>query len=336
MKTLLEKLSHIPNFTLMEGKVFLQRKSNQFDTSIPLVVYNLRDSDAVYKKIFDIFGQREIEEYDSYIIVKELPLFDKTKFTFGDLMEIIARLRDEDGCPWDREQTPLTIRKNIIEESYELVEAIDLGDNEKICEESGDVILQGAFTAAMCEESGSFTISDALSGLCHKLISRHTHIFGKDKAISGEDALYYWERAKAKEKNQKDIKSKLDSVPQNFNALMKANKVQKYIKKTGFDHPTVAEAIDKIYEEIAEFVSSTGLDKEKEAGDMLFSVVNVLRMSDIDPEVALNGTTNRFIKRFMYIADKAAERGEAVENMPLSEMEKLYNEAKVLEKNDNL
>lgn len=334
MKSLVEKLK-LENFTLMQGKVFLQRE-RQFDTSITLVIYNLTDIDAIYKKILDVFGEREIQKNDDYIVIKPLSLFEKTRFTFGDLIEIISRLRDEDGCPWDREQTPSTIRKNIIEEAYELVEAIDLNDQEKICEESGDVILQGAFTAVMSEESKAFTVSDVISALCYKLISRHTHIFGKDKATSGEDALYYWEKAKASEKNQKDIKSKIDSVPDTFNALMKANKVQKYIKKTGFDHPTIADAINKIYEEIGEFVSSNEQDKEKEAGDILFSVVNVLRMSDIDPEVALNGTTNRFIKRFMYVVDKAKERGLVLENMPLFEMEILYNEAKVLEKNDNL
>lgn len=332
----LMELSELKNFTLMEGEVFLRRDSNQFDTSIPLVLYDIEDINAVYKKIADIFGEREIEQKNNYIVVKNKPLFEKNRYTFGDLIEIIARLRDKDGCPWDREQTSQTIRKNIIEEAYELVEAIDLADKDKICEECGDVLLQSAFTAVMEEENGSFNINDAVSGLCNKLISRHTHIFGKDKATNGEDALYFWDKAKAKEKNQKDIKAKIASIPVTFNALMKANKVQKYIKKTGFDHPSIKEAIDKIYEEIEEFLSAPTLDKEKEAGDILFSVVNVLRMSDIDPEVALNGTTNRFIKRFMYIVDKATYAGTTVENLTFEQMEVFYKQAKILEKNDNL
>lgn len=335
-KNLTEKLSKLPNFTLMEGKVFLLREQNNFNTSIPLVIYDICNEDKIYAKIKDIFGERELEKGENYIIVKESPIFEKTKFTFGDLIEIIFRLRDEDGCPWDRAQTIETIRKNIIEEAYELTEAIDLCDKEKICEECGDVILQGAFTAAMCQEKELFSINDSVSNLCTKLISRHTHIFGKDKASNAEDALKFWENAKAKEKKQASIYDKLDSIPVTFNALMRANKVQKYIKKTGFDHPSVKEAVDKLYEEINEFLSASPCEKESEAGDMLFSVVNILRMEDIDPEVALNGTANRFVKRFSYVVKQVESKGKKVEEIPLEELEKYYTEAKILEKNDNL
>ncbi len=335
-EALLKKISYLQNFTLMEGKVFLQRAQNTFNTSIPLVIYNVFEEEKTYQKISDIFGEREIKKGDNYIIIKERNIFEKTKFTFGDLVEIIFRLRDDDGCPWDRAQTISTIRKNIIEEAYELTEAIDLNDKEKICEECGDVILQGAFTAAMCQEKEMFSVNDSISNLCEKLISRHTHIFGKDKATNAEEALKFWENAKAKEKKQASINDKLDSIPVTFNALMRANKVQKYIKKTGFDHPNVTDAIDKLYEEIGEFLAASDLEKEKEGGDILFSVVNILRMCDIDPEVALNGTTNRFIKRFLYVVYQVESMGKKIEDLPLDILEKFYKEAKVLEKNDNL
>ncbi len=335
-KILTEKMCQLKNFTLMEGKVFLLREQNSFNTSIPLIIYDICDEEKTYSKIYDIFGEREIEKCEDYIIIKERPIFEKTKFTFGDLIEIIFRLRDEDGCPWDRAQTISTIRKNIIEEAYELTEAIDLNDKEKICEECGDVVLQGAFTAAMCQEEELFSVNDSISNLCYKLISRHTHIFGKDKATNAEDALLFWEKAKAKEKKQASISDKLDSIPVTFNALMRANKVQKYIKKTGFDHPSIKEAVDKLYEEINEYLLAPIEEKENEGGDMLFSVVNILRMQDIDPEVALNGTTNRFIKRFAYVVKQVENRGKRVEEVNLDELEKYYIEAKEKEKNDNL
>lgn len=329
MKEILEKLiEEYESFSIYCEKDFLNRKANCFDTNIPIVITNVTSEESVTDKLKDYFGELSVERKDGYIVGKPIPLFERNRFGYGDLIEIIRRLRDPDGCPWDRCQSPETIRTNIIEEAYELIEAVDLGDKDKICEECGDVLLQSAFLSVMTEEQGSLTNRDVITGICRKLIDRHTHIFGKDKANNEQEALLFWEKAKAKEKGQKGICDKLDSVPKTFTALQRANKVQKIIKKTGFDFPSTDEAIDKIYEEINEFKEAEGKDKEKEGGDMLFSVVNVLRMYNIDPEVVLNGTTARFEKRFRYVVEEAKKADKKLEEMTLEEMDKLYTEAK--------
>lgn len=317
-------------YTIMKAEVFLTRQRNCFDTGIPLIVTDVtgENLDKVKKKTDEFFGEVEWTEGENYVKITPKPLFEKTRFGYGDLLEIIRRLRDPDGCPWDRKQTPKTIRTNIIEEAYELVEAIDSEEEEKIREECGDLLLQGVFCSVMTEEEGGVKNSDVITALCQKLIGRHTHIFGKDKATDAESALYFWEKAKAAEKGQKTVEDKLDVVPKTFTALQRANKVQKIIKKTGFEFPDVKDALDKIREEIKEFSEAEGTEKEKEGGDMLFSVVNVLRMSGIDPEVALNGTTDRFEKRFRYVIKKAEEQGKKVEDLTLEEMEEFYNESK--------
>ena len=313
---------------------FLERRANSFDTSTPLYITDITNDKIkeVKDKITYFYGDVEIEESEGEIFVTPKDLFDKTRYGYSDLVEIIRRLRDPDGCPWDKVQTPQSIRTNILEEAYELIEAIDLNSPEKIREEAGDVMLQSVFVSCMTESTLNVSNVDIITELCHKLITRHTHIFGKDKAKDAKEALYFWEKAKTKEKGQKGIEDKLDSVPVTFTALQRANKVQKIIKKTGFDFPTKEEALAKIYEEIKEFTDAEDKDKEKEAGDMLFSVVNVLRLYDIDPELALNGTTTRFEKRFRYVLQKSSEDGKNLQDMTLDDMEKYYQESKNLYK----
>lgn len=310
---------------------FLSRQRNAFDAGIINVIFNVTDVCAVKKKIADFFGNAETEEKNGCIVIKPQDLFDKTRFSFGDLVEIIYRLRDPDGCPWDRAQTNLSIRDNIIEEAYELVEAVDLNDEAKMREECGDVVLQGVLSAIIADSDGRFDVNDVITELCQKLIGRHTHIFGKDKANTAEDALYFWEQAKNKEKHYASVSDKIKNVPVTFGALMRAVKVQKIIKKTGFDFPDVKSAADKIYEELDEYFNAEAKDKESEAGDILFAVVNLLRLEHIDPEVALTGTVNRFIKRFEHVIKRAEEQGKKVEDLDLNEMEKYYQEAKLFE-----
>ena len=316
------------SFALYDEKDFLLRKTNCFDANIPIVITNVNNTAETKKKLYDYFGTLSLTEENGYIIGEPKELFHKDRFGYGDLIEIIWRLRDKDGCPWDKAQTPETIRTNIIEEAYELVEAIESGDNGKICEECGDLLLQSAFLSAMTEENGGVTGREVITAICKKLIGRHTHIFGKDKATNEKEALAFWEKAKATEKGQKDVCDKLDCVPKTFTALQRAGKVQKIIKKTGFDFPNITDAVNKIYEETQEFLAAEGKEKEKEGGDMLFSVVNVLRMFDIDSEIALNGTVARFEKRFRYVVKMGKEQGKTPEEMTLEEMEKYYCEAK--------
>lgn len=315
-------------FAAYDQRNFLDRKATCFDTSVPIAVYNVTDKKSVLEKIEEYYGETDRTEGTDFVIAEPKSLFEKTRFGYGDLLEIIRRLRDPDGCPWDRAQTPQSIRTNIIEEAYELIEALDADDDEKIREECGDVLLQGVFVSVMTEEQGRIRNSDIITELCKKLIGRHTHIFGKDKATDAESALAFWEKAKAKEKGQKTVEDKLDVVPKTFTALQKANKVQKIIKKTGFEFPGLENAIEKLQEEIGEFIEAEGENKEKEGGDILFSAVNVLRICGIDPEVALFGTTERFEKRFRYVIQKAREQGRNVEDLTLDEMEVFYNESK--------
>ena len=312
------------------GEEFLKRIHNQFDTAIRTVIYGVdaENEKAVFEKIDDLFGKVIYEKRDDCIVIEPVNLFDKTRNNFSDLVEIVYRLRDPDGCPWDRAQTNATIRRNIIEEAYELTEAIDLNDSEKMTEESGDVMLQSVLTAAIAKDGNKFSVDDVITGLVQKLINRHTHIFGKDKASSAEDALKFWDKAKEKEKKYSSVKDKIESIPVTFGALMYADKLQKYIKKTGFDFPDVRDAVDKLYEEINEFLSAEEKDKESEGGDVLFSVVNILRMCDIDPEVALNGTSHRFKDRFYYVIEQAEKQGKRVEELTLEEMEGYYREGK--------
>lgn len=338
------------SYAAFTGSTFLERKINSFEYNLPVVVYDIKekDFDGVKKKAADYFGgEAEVSAedgslhkvsevgYSKMLIVKPLPYTARMRFGFGDVVEIIRRLRDPNGCPWDRAQTYQSIRSCAIEEAYELVEAVDLLDKDKMLEESGDVILQGLFHASIAEDAGDFDFNDVISALAYKLVSRHTHIFGENKAWNADEALMYWDKAKAKEKGQKSIADKLDSVPTTFSALMKANKVQKIIKKTGFDFPSTDDALDKVKEEIAEFVDADGdAEREEEGGDLLFSVVNLLRMHGIDPELALNATTNKFIRRFLYVEKKAKEEGVPLEECGLDKMENWYREYKRIYENN--
>lgn len=287
----------------------------------------IENGEAQDKKIFEL-------EYVERLIVKASGFLSRDFHTFGDLVEIIRRLRDPDGCPWDRAQTHNSIKNNAIEEAYELAEAIELDDTDKLIEESGDVMLQGLFHAAIAEENGRFSTSDLINSLCNKLIGRHTHVFGENKANTPSEALKSWEKAKAIEKNQGSIIDKINSIPITFGALMRAHKVQKVIKKTGFDFPSPEEAKGKILEELLELTSASNIsEREWEGGDLLFSVINYLRMLEIDPETALNSTTNRFIKRFEYVEKKAQENGFELNSNNIELMEKYYQESKQFENN---
>lgn len=321
----------LTDFCLLSCETFLKRKVNSFDSNIPLVIYGAaKRSGEVLTKLKE-FTDFKFAADGELIIAEPVPFAERKTFSFGDLREIILRLRDADGCPWDRAQTNMTIRENAVEEAYELVEAVELGDNEKILEESGDVLLQGIFNAIIAESENRFTVNEMTSALCRKLIGRHTHIFGTDKAKNCGEALGFWEEAKAKEKKQKSVSDKIDSVPKTFGALQRTNKVQKILHKAGFDFPSAEDARIKIAEETQELFSALEKDREKEAGDLLFSVINVIRLLDIDPELALNRSTNVFIERFKYVERTAESQGKRVSDCTQEEMDIWYNEYKRLE-----
>lgn len=253
-------------------------------------------------KIYEIDRQKN---YDAgcAVAVEESDFLHKDRYDYADLENMIKLLRAPGGCPWDRVQTSESIKTNMIEEAYELVDAIERGDSDGMEEETGDVLLQAAFHAVMAEERGEFTGADAITRNVKKLIFRHSHIFGADKAKNEGEALGVWENNKAKEKGQETVGQTLLAVPKNFPACMRAQKVGKRAAKCGFDFPSSVSASEKIWEEVYEMVAcqKTG-DKQgtfEEAGDVLFAAVNTVRLAGVDSEEALRAATDKFIKRFV-------------------------------------
>lgn len=247
---------------------------------------------------------------------------------FGELIKIVYRLRQPDGCPWDRAQTHESIRTNAIEEAYELVEAIDKRDNAKMTEECGDVLLQAVFNGIIAEDLGEYTVLDILRGLNSKLRFRHTHIFGQDKAHSEEDALKFWENNKAKEKGQKSLSDKLDGIATTFPSTMKAEKIQKYAAKVGFDFPSREDAAAKVKEELKEYLEASDDEREMEGGDLMFSVINLLRLDGIFSEVALNRSGAKFTDRVKLMERLATADGKLLKDLTLDEQEEYYQAAK--------
>lgn len=256
--------------------------------------------------------------------------------SFARLHEIVGILRSPEGCPWDREQTHDSIRKNLIEETYEVLETIDEDDPDHMKEELGDLLLQIMLHSQMEEEVGTFTVYDVIQELNDKLIFRHPHVFGDKAAGNAEEALRNWDGMKAEEKRRKGIQpereSALSGVPRDLPALMKAYKLQKKAAKVGFDWDNIEDVLAKIAEELEELRQAiqegTGEERMLELGDLLFAAVNVARFIDADPEEALTRTNRKFIERFRYIEDSLHKQGRTASDSTLDEMERLWQEAK--------
>lgn len=260
--------------------------------------------------------------------------------SFARLHEIVGILRSPGGCPWDIEQTHASLRKNLIEETYEVLETIDEDDPDHMREELGDLLLQVMLHSRMEEEVGTFTVYDVIRGLNEKLLFRHPHVFGDEAAGNAEEALQNWDAMKAEEKKRKGISeadvSQLDGVPKDLPALMKAYKLQKKAAKVGFDWEEISGAFAKIEEELGELKQglAEGADSESlklELGDLLFSAVNAARFLDIDPEEALSLVNLKFRRRFGYIEKRLREQGRSPRESTLEEMDALWNEAKAAE-----
>lgn len=254
------------------------------------------------------------------------------QYSFNDLVDIMALLRSENGCPWDKEQTIDSLKKYLLEESYEVLDAIDDGDKHKHYEELGDLLLQIVFQSQVAKDESLFTINDVINSICQKLIVRHPHIFGKEKVSSSSEVLKKWEEIKAEEKGIESYTQAMNQIPKNMPALLRSYKVQKKAKEVGFDWDNVEPAFEKVYEETLEVKEAhKANDKNKiseEIGDLLFSVVNVSRMLDVEPETALSQTTKKFINRFEYVEKTSKAQGKELKNMSLEEMDELWNQAK--------
>ena len=254
----------------------------------------------------------------------------KDKYNFDDLLRIMEILRAPDGCMWDREQDHQSIRRNFIEETYEVCEAIDEQDTEHLKEELGDVLLQVVFHTQMEKEKGVFDIDDVADGICKKLIYRHPHIFGSVEVGSSEEILRNWDELKRKEKHQETDTSALESVAKSLPGLIRAEKLQKKAAKVGFDWENAQGALEKVEEELDEVkqaMAGNG-DPEEEIGDLLFAAVNVARHLKVDPEGAMEKTCNKFIRRFADMEQQAKEENKVLSDLPLAELDALWNRSK--------
>lgn len=253
---------------------------------------------------------------------------------FEELVGVMARLRGEGGCPWDREQTHASLKRYAVEETYELLEAIDQDDASAIREELGDVLLQVLFHAQMAREDGRFAIVEVMAGLRDKLVRRHPHVFGDEHASDAGAVLRNWEKIKAREKPSAAAQghSLFTSVPRAMPALARAQRIGDKAAGVGFDWPDVEPVWDKVEEELEELREAAGSGKaervEAELGDLLFAVVNLSRFLKVQAEEALEGTIQRFHQRFAYIERALAERGKTVEQASFEEMDVLWEEAK--------
>lgn len=260
----------------------------------------------------------------------------KEKYDVYDLVDVIRILRSEGGCPWDIEQTHESIKKNLIEETYETIEAINKKDATMLREELGDVLMQVIFHSQIETEKGVFDINDVADENCKKMIERHPHVFGKVNVESVDDVLTNWDAIKRKTKGQKSTSQAIDSVPRELPALMRADKIQSKAAKAGLDWDSADGALDKLTEEIAELKEAIANgDKDninEELGDVLFSAVNVSRFVDIDAEESLTASTDKFVSRFKTVEKLAAERGIDMKSSSLEALDKLWDEAKIIEK----
>lgn len=257
----------------------------------------------------------------------------KERYDFKDLISIMKYLRAPDGCPWDREQDHKSIRSNFIEETYEVIEAIDTDDKDLLKEELGDVLLQVVFHAEMESEMGNFNIDDVCNDICQKLVIRHPHVFGDIKADTSDKALVSWDNVKMQTKSQKSQAEAMDSVSKALPSLMRSTKIQQKAAKVGFDWENVDGAFDKLTEEVAELkeaISEGDKDHQiEELGDLLFSVVNVARFLKIDSEEALYRACDKFSDRFRKVEQLANERNIDMKTAKLEELDSLWDEVKI-------
>ncbi len=254
----------------------------------------------------------------------------KDHYDINDFRVIMELLRSENGCPWDRVQTHESIRRDLLEEAYETAAAIDSGDLDNLREELGDLQMQVLFHARMEEEKGGFTFDDVCDEACKKLIRRHPHVFGQMELDTPEEVLVTWDEVKRREKAQKSTAQAMDSVAKALPALWRAEKIQKKAAKEGFDWPDWHGAREKLTEELGELdeALAAGERIEEELGDVLAAAVNLARLLKIDPEQALNGSSDRFVRRYTRMEELAAEKGQALGALDLDRQEALWQQAK--------
>ncbi len=256
----------------------------------------------------------------------------KQAYDLTPLAEVMWTLRGPGGCPWDIEQTHGSLKQYLVEEVYEVLEAIDAGDWDKLCDELGDLLLQVVFHARIAEEQGNFSLQNVIDTVTEKMLRRHPHVFGDALAATADAVMVNWERIKKAEKAGAGRTSVLDGVPGGMPSLLRAYKLQGKVAKIGFDWETVEGVWEKIAEETAEFkaacAQNDGRAKEEEMGDLLFTMVNLARFAGVEPETALHKTNNKFIRRFKMMEEMAKKQDLKLENLSLCELDELWNRAK--------
>ena len=282
--------------------------------------------------LYELDWQEDIDYLTSIYIPKDLG----NKKDFQDLLDIIETLRNPGGCPWDREQTHESLKSALLEECYEVIDAIENKDEDALIEELGDVLLQVVFHASIGKEDGYFDIMGVIGGISNKMINRHPHVFGNEEANTSEQVLVNWDEIKKEEKGIKTLTEEMQNIAKSLPATTRAYKVQKKAKKVGFDWDDVNCAMDKVKEELNEIKEVYNCEDksiiEGEVGDLLFACINVARFLEVDGELALDKTIKKFIKRFSYIENEAIKNNKNLRDMTLEEMDKLWEEAKTSEK----
>lgn len=253
------------------------------------------------------------------------------RYTLEQFTDIIKQLRGENGCPWDKVQTHQTLKEAMLEEAYEVVEAINKNDIENLKEELGDILLQVVFHSQIEQENGNFDLSDVITAISQKMINRHPHIFGTENADTTEKVLQNWEQIKKKEKNYKTQSESMKNVAEALPALTKAKKVQKKAKEVGFDFENTQQALQKVYEELEELeqaITQSPQRQEEELGDLLFSIVNVSRFLQLNPEFALTKAIKKFINRFECVEQYALMNKKSLSDMTQEELEQFWVKSK--------
>lgn len=352
------KIDPVNGLKIIDGLQLEIQKPDIHVGNIVTQVYSRLVASDVKLKLIDIYS----DEFEVYLIraagvpgeerIEKLPLYEidrvewvdyltsiylppyegEKKHDLQSLLNVMEKLRSENGCPWDKEQTHESLKRYLIEECYEVIDAIDKRDYELLAEELGDVLFQIVFHTQIAKENGEFDIRDVISGVTDKMINRHTHVFGDDTCETAEDVLVNWEKNKSIEKDIKSHTERLKSVPKILPALIRSYKIQEKAADVGFDWENVEGAVEKLKEEVNEFleVYNSGNNGKiiEEFGDLLFAAVNVARFFDINPEFALTKTIEKFIYRFSYIEKTAEANGKTLEEMTLIEMDELWNAAK--------
>ncbi len=249
---------------------------------------------------------------------------------FSELVKIVAKLRSPEGCPWDRKQDRESLKPYLVEEFYEVIDAIEDNDADGTCEELGDLLFQIVLQSQLSKEEGTFDINDVVNGIASKMVRRHPHVFGDNKLKTSEDVTEWWDEHKKKEgKNKKSV---MDRVPRSLPALVRAREIQLKATKVGFDWDRIEDAFGKLEEEIKEFKAALQTKKhsdvESEIGDIIFVLVRIANFVNVSAEDALRNTIKKFIGRFEYIESAASKQGKTLSDMTLTEMDSLWEEAK--------